>query len=62
MSTITPIGGPSSAPGAMTMNEASIAAQSTRHLLRRAAQAGFLFFLAKGCAWLLAIALLGDLL
>lgn len=44
------------------MNEAVIADQSTRHVLRRAAQAGFLFFLAKGCAWLVAIALLGDLL
>lgn len=44
------------------MNEAAIAVQSTRHVLRRAVQAGLLFFLAKGCAWLVAIALLGDLL
>ena len=44
------------------MSEAVIADQSTRHVLRRAAQAGFLFLLAKGCAWLVAIALLGDLL
>ena len=44
------------------MNEAPIAVPSARHVLRRAAQAGFLFFLAKGCAWLVAIVLLGDLL
>ncbi len=44
------------------MNETASAVQSTRHVLRRAVQAGLLFFLAKGCAWLVAIALLGDLL
>jgi hypothetical protein len=35
---------------------------STRRLLRRSLQAGMLFFVAKGCAWLLAAALLGGLL
>jgi len=34
----------------------------TRRLLRRALQAGLIFFLVKGCAWLLAAALVGALL
>lgn len=34
----------------------------TRLLLRRSLQAGLLFFVAKGCAWLLAAAIVGGLL
>jgi hypothetical protein len=36
--------------------------QATSPVLRRSLQAGFVFFLAKGCAWLLLAAWLGELL
>jgi hypothetical protein len=36
--------------------------QPVSRVLRRTLQAGFVFFLAKGCAWLLLAAWLGELL
>ena len=43
------------------MNETLVAIPSRGNPVRRVLLAGFAFFLAKGCAWLVAIVLVSDL-